>query len=110
MIYLPAVQSCKIQVWASAAFSLANPAAWGILDRAMQTPSSRWSWFAGNHVEFLTRATKTKSLVGLVTQAEHAAFPRGLCQCMAGAGFLRLVSRIDPRSPTCDSCTSRGGG
>ena len=69
-----------------------------MLERAVLSPSSKWTFFAGSNAEFLQRALRTKQLVGLVTQAEYNAFPRDFVRCMTSNAFLHFVCDVAPTS------------
>ena len=58
--FKPAVKSREWRVWMSAAFALRFPREVNILGEAIAPPGSKWTTFAGNNVEFLTRALKAK--------------------------------------------------
>lgn len=103
LIFRPAVEVKVMHVWASAGFSTTHPTAYDILDQAIGRPKSRWSWFVGSNVEFLTKALRTKSLLGLVTQSEYNGFPKDFVQCMTATMFLNRVCTIAPESQTCES-------
>ena len=67
LIFKPAGRGKVMKLWAPAAFVEHNPNIYKLLDRAIGSPNAKWSWFVGSHVEFVRKALKTKSLVGLVT-------------------------------------------
>lgn len=109
LIFKPAVESKVMQIWTSARFVAQNPVAYAILDRAIGSTKSKWKWFVGNNVEFLSRALRTKSLVGLVTHSEHNAFPQNFVQCMTSNMFLTRFCILAPETQTCESRSSEAG-
>ena len=87
----PSVRVQRREIWASAAFAVSNPRAMECLGEAMASEGSRWQWFVGSNVEFLKRALKVKSLIGLVTAAEFAAFPKGFANAVTLSRFLHKI-------------------
>ena len=91
----PSVRVQRREIWASAAFAVSNPRAMQCLQDAVASEGSRWTWFVGSNVEFLTRAMRVKSVCGLVTAAEFAAFPKGFANAMTLNQFLHKITIVD---------------
>ena len=62
---------------------------------AVDSPASKWSFFAGNAVEFLTKAQKAKSLIGLVNRAEYAGFPRDFVRVRTANTFIHEMRIVN---------------
>ena len=77
-----------------------------ILDAAVASCNSRWSWFVGSNVEFLRRAltAKHRNLLGIVTKREHNHFPKGFMNCMTATAFLNKMCSVALSSQTWESC------
>ncbi len=107
LVYEPAVKIRKRIIWTHPAFAAKNPSAIAALDRAIGSEGSKWSWFAGNTIEFLRKALGTPALFGLVTCEQYSRFPRGFDNCMPGAMFLERVRCLSSSSVTTESQYSR---
>lgn len=102
LVFQAATRVCPREVWASAAFALRFPAELRILQDAVATPGSKWQFFTGNNVEFLSKALRSKKLMGLVTSAEHAGFPRDFVRVHTAQSFLQEAACLCVRaSHTC---------
>ena len=91
MTFKPATRARKRQLWASAAWVAQQPQEFLLLHQAAGDPGSKWTWFVGNAAEFLARALRVKSVMGIVTDAEYQAFPREVANVKTSAGFLQEV-------------------
>ena len=90
----PAVNTRAREVWVSASFAVNNPEVVRILEDAMGTDQSKWKWFRGSNHEFLARAMHAKHLVGIVTDAEFEAFPRGFVNVKTVRAFLIHICEV----------------
>jgi len=91
LTFKPATQARRRQLWTSAAWVAQRPQEFLLLQQAAGDPGSKWTWFVGNAPEFLARALRVKSLIGIVTDAEYQAFPRDFANVKKSAGFLQEV-------------------
>ena len=91
----PSVHAQRREIWTSASFAVSNPRALQCLTDAMASEGSKWTWFAGSNKEFLCRALRVKSLCGLVTEAEFAAFPKGFANALTLNRFLHTIIVIN---------------
>ena len=94
-----AVRAHPLQVWLSTRFAERNPQKQAAIEAAIMSAGSKWTWFVGNNVEFLRKAAGAKKkLVGVVTNDEFNAFPRGLATVMTLDGFLGHIRHIDEKN------------
>ena len=94
IVFSAAVRARALQIWVSAEFVQRCPVEHRILQDAVGSPGSKWRFFAGSPVEFLTKSFRTKSMVGLVTCAEYAGFPRDFVGVKTAKGFMAEVRTI----------------
>jgi hypothetical protein len=101
LVYNAAVHTPCKEIWASASWVLKHPVLFGLLDRALSRPGSRWKWFIGSNVEFVTRGIRTpKQLTGLVTGAEKKGFPANFHNAVTTEAFIANVCSISTASQT----------
>ena len=96
-----AVRAKGLRVWLSRCFAERNPLRRAEMEAAIMSADSKWSWFVGNHVEFLRKAVGHKTnckLVGIVSNDEFQNFPRGLANVMTFDGFLGYIRTTDART------------
>ena len=91
LTFKPATRARRWQLWTSAAWVAQQPREFLLLQQAAGDPGSKWTWFVGNAAEFLARALRVKSVMGIVTDAEYQAFPRDVANVKTSAGFLQEV-------------------
>ena len=95
IVFAAAVLASPRQIWTSAEFAARCPVQHALLQEAVAVRGSKWTFFAGSAVEFVTKALKTKSLIGLVTCAEYAAFPPNFVKVLTANNFIRETRVIE---------------
>lgn len=100
VVFHPAIAQKQLVIWASADFVVQHPVCHYMVDDAIGMPASKWTWFVGNHVEFIQRAHKRKNIVGLVTKAEFGAFPSDFARVFTATAFLEFICVVSAASQT----------
>eukprot|EP00974_Lingulodinium_polyedra_P032953 3170616-Lingulodinium_polyedra.AAC.1 len=60
----------------------------------MDRDKSKWKWFRGANHECLARALRAKHLIGIVTDIEFEAFPRGFLDVQTAPDFLNHICEV----------------
>lgn len=94
--YNPVVSFSKKSVWTSAGWAEKHPALLAVLETAVALPCSKWSFFVGSNVEFVTRVMtqQKQQLLGLVTTSERRGFPQNFEPVFTANHFLAFISRL----------------
>ncbi len=94
----PAARARKHKVWVSALFAERNLQKVDVIMQAVDLPGSKWTWFVGANHEFLTKAMRDKSAIGIVTNCEYSVFPQGVASVMTCNGFLHHICTVSSES------------